>query len=71
MDTDLYVAVCQRPRKRRREADEEPDARWAAPAIPAHPRSLTMQKVLTLCSGIEAVIQGYENLLDKYFEVIS
>ena len=75
MDLDMYivqagtpatdVASATRVRRRSDTADRDDKSRRRTRPRVAAPRSLAERlvlRVVTLCSGIEAVIQGYENL---------
>ena len=74
MDLDMYVSngtqardgASRRPRTSDADgSDDESRRRTRRPRVATPSRSLavrTLLRVATLCSGIEAVIQGYENL---------
>ena len=73
MDVDLYLTGPQRGRKRQRDDDRDDTTKQGGLrrltsqlSGAAHVSLLT---VVTLCSGIEAVIQGYENLLLPHLHV--
>lgn len=80
MDVDLYMPAPRRGggRKRRRDDDDDDDDAakqegfrrlTSALASGAARRVSALLKVVTLCSGIEAVIQGYENLMVPHLHV--